>query len=665
MADIVIRVQRKTLRIATASGIVQLATAAPASVTKAAAVVGTVARAAREDHKHDVTTAAAGALAVGDTAAEGSATTLARSDHRHSLAAPSAPADVTKAAAATGSASTAARADHKHDVATAAAGTAAIGDAAGEGSSSSLARADHVHAVPAPAAPANVTKAAAGAGSATTFARADHKHDATTAAAGAIAIGDSAAEGSASSLARSDHTHSVAAPSAPANVTKAAAAAGSSGTFARADHKHDVTTATAGAAAIGDAAAEGSASSLARSDHRHSSDAAQTPVWTGVHDFRARLQNSIAALNLGTAATSGHSLGAGDTIIGGKLEVDGQTYHDADVSMGANTIRWTGPLNTGKKFLEITPATGPGKYNFIVSDADNPGDPTRKDHVMFIGYNVGSGGGPEAGGESQFSDQWESHWDDGGGIIRHERHMRYTTADGLNNRAPFSFEIQISGGASPYYVTGAIRMDQFVFGPNTTGATSRITITTGNIVDCDSTVQLRKVGGSQWIQHFTGSPSNVYENLIYLDTTDQYVLIGGQTFSGIKLGVPFTTGRTLTIFGNDCGASSNQAGGDLRIGGGRGRGTGVSGEVIFATAAAGSTGSTQNALTDRWKIATTGRLVDIVGGLQIVGRTATAADPTTTELPADKCVGIHKNTNSGAVFLAYNDAGTIKKVALT
>lgn len=53
------------------------------------------------------------------------------------------------------------------------------------------------------------------------------------------------------------------------------------------------------------------------------------------------------------------------------------------------------------------------------------------------------------------------------------------------------------------------------------------------------------------------------------------------------------------------------------------------------------------------------------GSPRFIGRTATAADPTTTELPADKDFGLHKNTSSGAVFLAYNDGGAIKKVALT
>jgi len=140
-----------------------------------------------------------------DSAITLNTTTLTFVQHRG--LATTAPADVTKAAAAVGTSLTLARSDHKHDISTAVAGTIAIGDAAAEGSATSLARSDHVHAVPAPAAPANVTKAAASAGAATTFARADHKHDITTAAATTVAYAN--AEGSATSLARSDHVHAL------------------------------------------------------------------------------------------------------------------------------------------------------------------------------------------------------------------------------------------------------------------------------------------------------------------------------------------------------------------------------------------------------------------------------------------------------------------------
>ncbi len=58
-----------------------LTSSAPVDVTKAAAVVGVAADAARSDHKHDISTATPSS--VGTTNAEGSAVSLARSDHVH------------------------------------------------------------------------------------------------------------------------------------------------------------------------------------------------------------------------------------------------------------------------------------------------------------------------------------------------------------------------------------------------------------------------------------------------------------------------------------------------------------------------------------------------------------------------------------------------------
>jgi hypothetical protein len=58
---------------------------APEDVTKAAAVVGTATDFAREDHKHDASTASAVSLSVPGANAEGNATSLARSNHTHAL----------------------------------------------------------------------------------------------------------------------------------------------------------------------------------------------------------------------------------------------------------------------------------------------------------------------------------------------------------------------------------------------------------------------------------------------------------------------------------------------------------------------------------------------------------------------------------------------------
>lgn len=133
--------------IATGATNTPLSSTAPVNVTKSTASAGVATEASRQDHKHDVTTAAPGATGVATTSGEGSATSLARSDHTHQSN--TAPANVTKAAAAIGTSGEPARADHKHDVSTAAAGAATPGDTVAEGTATSLARSDHRHSLPA------------------------------------------------------------------------------------------------------------------------------------------------------------------------------------------------------------------------------------------------------------------------------------------------------------------------------------------------------------------------------------------------------------------------------------------------------------------------------------------------------------------------------------
>ena len=89
-----------------------LTSTAPVDVTKAAAAVGTALESARQDHKHDISTAQPGAAQVGDSAAEGAATSLARSDHAHAVTAGT-PVAV-EASSQEGAASTFSRSDHIH-----------------------------------------------------------------------------------------------------------------------------------------------------------------------------------------------------------------------------------------------------------------------------------------------------------------------------------------------------------------------------------------------------------------------------------------------------------------------------------------------------------------------------------------------------------------------
>jgi hypothetical protein len=85
---------------------------APVNVTRETAAVGTSAEAARQDHKHDISTASAGTAAIGDSSTEGTATSLARSDHKHGISGGS-PVSV-GTANADGTATTFARSDHVH-----------------------------------------------------------------------------------------------------------------------------------------------------------------------------------------------------------------------------------------------------------------------------------------------------------------------------------------------------------------------------------------------------------------------------------------------------------------------------------------------------------------------------------------------------------------------
>ena len=110
------------------------------------------------------------------------------------------------------------------------------------------------------------------------------------------------------------------------------------------------------------------------------------------------------------------------------------------------------------------------------------------------------------------------------------------------------------------------------------------------------------------------------------------------------------SGGPLTLRGGNGASGSAGAahGGHLNLAAGLGYGTGNRGQVRL-----GYDGTNVYRVTVRNTI------------LGLNGYTSSAADPTTTELATAGDYGIHKNTTSGTVYLAFNDGGTIKKVALT
>ena len=110
-----------------------------------------------------------------------------------------------------------------------------------------------------------------------------------------------------------------------------------------------------------------------------------------------------------------------------------------------------------------------------------------------------------------------------------------------------------------------------------------------------------------------------------------------------------TNGRSTIVRGGDAWSlSTNRDGGDVRILGGAPSGTGTRGAVAL-----GWDGTNAGPVTVRGT------------KLSMRGYSQSTANPTTTELPTDGDYGVHKNTSSGTVFLAFNDGGTIRTIAFT
>ena len=201
-----------------------LTASAPANVTKAAALVGVSAEAARADHKHDITTTTP--VSTGLTNQEGTSSSLARADHQHRAV-----LGVSKNSGAVVGSRPVANLIEGTSV------TLTITDDAGDDEvdiTISTTAASVGATLPTTIQPDD----AASAGVSTDAARADHTHAFTSAIAGAILIGDAAAEGVATSHARSDHTHSLAAPGTPAQLGAGVSATGVATAPARGDHEH-------------------------------------------------------------------------------------------------------------------------------------------------------------------------------------------------------------------------------------------------------------------------------------------------------------------------------------------------------------------------------------------------------------------------------------------
>jgi len=162
---------------------------------------------------------AAPSLTLGTANAIGASGTVMNSDATILAFDATAPDTITPdQAAAAGTATVAARRDHSHGITTAAATTLTSTSTNTEGAGNDFARATHTHAITFFDAtnPAQLTPdIAASAGSATVAARRDHVHNVPAATAVALSVSSTSTEGGSTSFARANHTHAITSSSSP------------------------------------------------------------------------------------------------------------------------------------------------------------------------------------------------------------------------------------------------------------------------------------------------------------------------------------------------------------------------------------------------------------------------------------------------------------------
>lgn len=247
-----------------------------------AAAVGSAAVAARRDHRHGRESFATNTILLGSSAVAGSATTPFRSDDTIAAFDATVPTtSAVGDAAAVGSIAFAARRDHRHGREAFATNAVLLGSAAAAGSATTLMRRDDTIAAFDTTAVAAVTPDAAATVGVINFAsRRDHQHGMATSASAPIIVDTTAAAAGTSGHApsRDDHRHQLSVAT-NAILLGTAAAAGAAATTLRSNDTiaaFDATVPTT--SAVGDAAATGSIAFAARRDHVHGREAFATPV---------------------------------------------------------------------------------------------------------------------------------------------------------------------------------------------------------------------------------------------------------------------------------------------------------------------------------------------------------------------------------------------------
>jgi hypothetical protein len=177
-----------------------------------------------------------------------------------------------------------------------------------------------------------------------------------------------------------------------------------------------------------------------------------------------------------------------------------------------------------------------------------------------------------------------------------------------NNTGPIAIGYQASGGCQDAIAIGA--------GASNWGHLA-ITIGAGTVARAANSILIGptttdNTAGGPYTGMAFGNHAAVYANGQVVFGGDQQVFYGGVT--DMFVGPPvtnFVNQNSSAMSINPCGgglgfyetgSGANVAGCSFSINGGRGSGTGAGGALLFKTAAAGASGSSQNALTTRMSI---------------------------------------------------------------
>jgi len=185
------------------------------------------------------------------------------------------------------------------------------------------------------------------------------------------------------------------------------------------------------------------------------------------------------------------------------------------------------------------------------------------------------------------------------------------------------------------------------------------TVTIGNLAGLNMTGIRNVAVGDEALEAMTSGYDNVAvgHQALHLLTSNANRCVA----IGKAAGIQMTGGFNATLIGANAGNTYPNMTDCTIIG--SGADTSASGETGSIAIGSGIISSGTDGLNIGNVIQ--GTMTSSSEVIRFRGASSAAADPTTTELPTARDWGIHKNTSSGSVFLAYNDGGSIVKVQLT